>query len=126
MALPAMNVISKDEAHPKKVMENLARIAHLAPSAFIRFGSKFLGPKWIRDLVVSFYPPGGMKMWGMPIHLRKAVTRINGTDKVEYVTMSNVKEDGEIIPNTEETIDVDIVCIAGGLNPVGEFAVVDY
>src|SRR5699024_549380 len=39
MALPASNVVSEDEANPKKVMESLARIAHLAPSAFIRFGS---------------------------------------------------------------------------------------
>src|SRR5690625_3887384 len=60
----------------------------------------------------------------MPIHLRKAVTRINGTDKVESVTMSKVTADGEIIPNTEETIDVDFVCIAGGLYPLGELAAV--
>ena len=31
MALPAMNVVSEDQAHPRKVMERLVRIAHLAP-----------------------------------------------------------------------------------------------
>lgn len=124
MALPAMNVVSKDEAHPKKVMESLATIAHLAPSAFIRFGSKFTKMSWVRNLVVKFFPRKGIKMWGMPIHLRKAVTKINGTDKVESVTMSKITADGEIIPNTEETVDVDFVCIAGGLYPLAELAAV--
>lgn len=124
MALPAMNVVSKDEANPKKVMEALARIAHLAPSAFIRFGSKFTGLSWVRNLVVNFFPSSGMKMWGMPIHLRKAVTRINGRDRVESVTMSKITANGEIVANTEETIDVDFVCIAGGLYPLAELAAV--
>lgn len=124
MALPAMNVISEDEANPKKVMESLARIAHLAPSAFIRFGSKFTGLSLVRDLVVKFFPSGGIKMWGMPIHLRRAVTEINGKDKVESVTISKITADGKIIPNTEETIDVDFVCIAGGLYPLAELAAV--
>src|SRR5699024_9642876 len=90
MALPASNVVSEDQAHPKKVMERLVRIAHLAPSAFIKFGSKFAKASFIRNLAVQFYPKGGVKMWGMPIHVRKAISKINGTDKVESVTMVDV------------------------------------
>ena len=41
MALPAINPITEDHGNPRKVMEGLVRIAHLAPSNFIRFGSKF-------------------------------------------------------------------------------------
>src|SRR5699024_3731817 len=64
----------------------------------------------------------GVKMWGMPIHVRKAVTKIHGTDNVEAVTMADVTTEGEIIPNTEKRIAVDFVCIAGGLYPLAELA----
>src|SRR5699024_10130559 len=123
MALPARNVVTNDASHPKKVMEALSRIAHLAPSAFIRFGSRFArASALVRNLAVQFFPPGGVKMWGMPVHIRRAITKINGTDKVESVTMCKVTTEGEIIAGSEETIEVDFVCIAGGLYPLAELA----
>jgi len=122
MALPVSNPVTKNHADPKIVMEGLVRIAHLAPSAFLRFGSKFAKAAFVRNIAVKFYPPGGVKMWGMPIHIRKAIVRINGTEKVESVTMANITTDGEVIPGTEKTIEVDFVCIAGGLYPLTELA----
>lgn len=123
MALPAKNIVSEEEAHPKKVMARLVRIAHLAPSAFIQFGSKFAkNSKFIQNIAVNFFPKSGVKMWGMPIHLRKAIKEINGTDQVESVTMVNVTANGDIIAGTEEVIPVDFVCIAGGLYPLAELA----
>ncbi len=122
MSLPVSNPVTKDHAHPKKVMEGLVRIAHLAPSAFLRFGSKFAKVSFVRDIAVKFYPPGGVKMWGMPIHLRKAVVRINGTEQVESVTICNVTTEGKVIAGTEKIIEVDFVCIAGGLYPLAELA----
>src|SRR5699024_7035260 len=75
MVLAAQNAVTGDEAHPTRVMDGLVRIAHLAPSAFLRFGSKFAkASSFIRDMAVSFYPKSGVKMWGMPIHIRKAIT----------------------------------------------------
>lgn len=122
MVLPAMNMISEDEAHPQKVMERLVRIAHLAPSRFIQFGSKFAKAAVIRKLAVRFFPKDGVKMWGMPIHVRKAVLRINGTEEVESVTMADVTSKGEVISGTEKEVAVDFVCIAGGLYPLAELA----
>lgn len=122
MALPVSNPVTKNHANPKEVMEGLVRIAHLAPSAFLRFGSKFAKAALVRNLAVKFYPPGGVKMWGMPIHIRKAIVRINGTEQVESVTMCNITTEGEVIPGTEKTIEVDFVCIAGGLYPLAELA----
>ncbi|HLR70116.1 MAG TPA: NAD(P)/FAD-dependent oxidoreductase [Pseudogracilibacillus sp.] len=124
MALPARNVVSDDQANPRLVMERLVRIAHLAPSAFIKFGSKFAKWEFVRNIALQFYPKGGIKMWDMPIHLRKAIKQINGTDKVESVTMVDVTIDGDIIRGTEQTIPVDFVCIAGGLYPLAELAAV--
>lgn len=122
MVLPPLHPVTTDHGHPKKVMEGLARIAHLAPSMLIRLGSKFAKAAWVQNLAIQFYPKGGVKMWGMPIHLRKAVTKINGTEQVESVTICDITPDGELIPNSEETIDVDFVCIAGGLYPLAELA----
>lgn len=124
MALPARNIVSEDQANPRKVMERLVRIAHLAPSAFIKFGSKFAKFTFVQNIALQFFPKGGVKMWDMPIHLRKAIKEINGTDKVESVTMVDVTVDGDIIRGTEETIPVDFVCIAGGLYPLAELAAV--
>lgn len=123
MALPAANTVTGDASHPKKVMEELVHIAHLAPSAFIRFGSTFAkASSFVRKTAVQFFPKGGVKMWGMPVHIRKAILSINGTDKVESVTMCSVTANGEPIAGTEEEIDVDFVCIAGGLYPLAELA----
>src|SRR5690625_4571949 len=124
MALPVSNVVSEDQSNPRKVMERLVRIAHLAPSAFIKFGSKFATFEFVRNIALNFYPKGVIKMWDMPIHLRKAIKEINGTDRVESVTMVDITPDGDIIRNTEQTIDVDFVCIAGGLYPLAELAAV--
>lgn len=124
MALPIKNIVTGDEGHPDKVMQNLVRIAHLAPSKFIRFGSNFAKINFIRKLVVKFFPKKGIKMWDMPIHLRKAILEINGTEKVESVTMGTVSSTGKLVKGTEETIPVDFVCIAGGLYPLAELAAV--
>ena len=124
MALPVRNVVSEDQSNPRQVMERLVRIAHLAPSWFIKFGSKFAKAKFVRNLALNFYPKEGIKMWDMPIHLRKAIKEINGTDRVESVTMVDITPDGDIIRNTEQTIDVDFVCIAGGVYPLAELAAV--
>ena len=124
MVLPASNTVTLDASNPKKVMDGLVRIAHLAPSAFLRFGSKFAKADWVRNIAVKFYPKGGVKMWGMPIHVRKAIMEINGTDQVESVTVCNITPDGKPIAGSEETIEVDFVCIAGGLYPLAELAAV--
>ncbi|HLR42383.1 MAG TPA: FAD-dependent oxidoreductase [Pseudogracilibacillus sp.] len=122
MALPARNIVNEEQSNPRIVMDNLSRIAHLAPSKFIQLGSKFAGFKFAQNIALEYYPKDGIKMWDMPIHLRKAIKEINGTDKVESVTMVDVTMDGDIIRNSEHTIPVDFVCIAGGLYPLAELA----
>lgn len=122
MALPITNIATANQSHPQKVMERLVRIAHLAPSAFLRFGSKFAKNSLIRDLAVRFYPKKGIQMWGIPIHLRKAVKAINGEEKVESVTMVDIRPDGTEVEGSERKIAVDFVCIAGGLYPLAELA----
>lgn len=124
MALPVLNPTTKNEGNPRKVMRALARVAHLAPSAFIRLGSKLAKFAWARDIALRFYPKNGIKMWGIPIHIRKAILHINGDKHVESVTMCDITPEGELIQGTEQTLAVDFVCIAGGLYPLVELAAV--
>lgn len=124
MALPAANHITKDAGNPKKVMESLLRISHLAPSAFIRMGGKMVKSSWMQDLALKFLPKNGIKMWDMPIHLKKCVTKINGRDHVESVTICDVKPDGTVVQESAKNINVDFVCIAGGLYPLVELAAI--
>lgn len=124
MALPVRHAVSREQAIPREVLNNMSRFAHMAPSKFIQLGSKFAKYTWAQNLALQFWPKNGMKIWDIPIHLRKAIKQINGTDKVESVTMVDVTVDGEIIENSEQEIPVDFVCIASGLYPLAELAAV--
>lgn len=124
MALPVLSSATEREGNPRTVMQRLARLAHLAPSGLIRFASKWAEQAWAQNLALRFYPKKGISMWDIPVHLRKAVLRINGEKQVESITLADVTADGEIIPGTEKTLEVDFVCIAGGLYPLAELAAV--
>jgi sarcosine oxidase subunit alpha len=124
LALPAKNASTNDTGSPRLVLDSLLRIAHLAPSAFIRYGSKLAIFSWLRKRIVEYYPKKGVKMWGIPIHIRKAILQINGTEHVESVTMCDITADGEPIWGSEHVLEADFVCIAGGLYPLAELAAI--
>lgn len=124
MVLPPLHNLSRDSGDPEKVFESLLRVSHLAPSPLIRMGSRVMKAEWMKKLGVTFYPKTGVKMWEIPIQIRKAATRIIGQDQVEGVEVVNVSTKGEPIKGTETIIPVDFVCIAGGLYPLAELAAV--
>ncbi|WP_442601540.1 NAD(P)/FAD-dependent oxidoreductase [Paenibacillus sp. KN14-4R] len=122
MMLPPKNVVTQDAASPAKVMKSLLRVAHLAPSALLRFGSRLMKFEPLQRLGLALYPSGLFKMWGIPIELKKAVIEICGETQVESVRIATVTADGEIVPGSTRTIPVDFVCIAGDLYPLAELA----
>ncbi|WP_085522707.1 NAD(P)/FAD-dependent oxidoreductase [Tuberibacillus sp. Marseille-P3662] len=124
LTLPKMNQLTKRAAEPKAVMNDLLHVAHMAPSAMLRFGSKLMKSDLMKQLGITFYPKNGFKMWGIPIQLRKAVVEIHGEQQVEGVKLAHVRPNGDIVPGTEESISCDFVCIAGGLYPLTELAAV--
>ncbi|MCM3570202.1 NAD(P)/FAD-dependent oxidoreductase [Neobacillus mesonae] len=118
--LPQPNLLSGDAANPEKMMESLLRLSHLAPSALIRFGGKWVSPK----LGARLYPKNGFKMWDIPIQLRKSALEILGEKQVEGVRVAEITANGEVVSGTEKVVSVDFVCIAGGLAPLSELAAV--
>jgi sarcosine oxidase subunit alpha len=61
-----------------------------------------------------------IKRLGIPVWTSHTVKCVNGTEKVESVTVVKVDEKFSPIPGTEKTYNADTVLIAVGLNPVNE------
>lgn len=55
---------------------------------------------------------------GVPILTRHTILEARGTDAVESVLVARLDENWQVIPGTEEELDVDVVCLAVGLSPV--------
>lgn len=53
----------------------------------------------------------------IPLFLSHTITKIDGLDRVSGVTISQVDENLQVIPNTEKTFDVDTVLFSIGLIP---------
>lgn len=122
LALPHHNKITNGHGQPRKVFESLLHVAHMAPSPLVKFGSKLIVNDFMKELGIAFYPNRGFKMWGIPIQLKKAVIEIFGEKEVEGVVIASINKEGEVIKGTEEKIEVDFVCISGGLYPLAELA----
>jgi sarcosine oxidase, subunit alpha len=124
VVLPERKTFSQNAGVPEEVLKSLLNAAHLAPSPLLRFGSRFMKNDWIRKIGLTFYPKKGMKVNGTPLLLRKAAVEIIGEEQVEGVRVIDIDINGNPIPGTESTYDVDFVCIAGGLYPLAELAAV--
>lgn len=124
ITLPKMNQVTKESGNPMDVMNSLLHVSHMAPSTLVKFGSKLMKNEFMKKMGITFFPKNGVKMWDIPIMLRKAVINIYGENAVEGVTIATINASGEVIEGTEENISADFVCIAGGLYPLAELAAV--
>ncbi|MEK4485788.1 FAD-dependent oxidoreductase [Psychrobacillus sp. FSL H8-0484] len=124
ITLPKMNSVTEKHGNPLDVMNSLLHVSHMAPSTFVKLGSKLMKNDFMKKMGITFYPKNGVKMWDIPIMLRKAVIEIYGDGAVEGVKIATISTAGEIIPGTEENIKADFICIAGGLYPLTELAAV--
>jgi len=122
IVLPARMTGIESSANPRAVMGAMSRVAHLAPSPLMKVAGKFIKYDFVQSMGVRFFPRRGIKVWGVPLNMRKAAVRINGETKVESVRLARVTAAGEPIPGTEEDVPVDFVCISGGLYPLAELA----
>lgn len=122
IVLPPAGELSGERGVPVAVIRGLTRVAHLAPSTLLRSaGAIFQGEGGAR-LGARLYPAGGVRVWGVPLQLTRALVRIQGTDSVTGAVVARVTPDGAVIPGTEQEIAVDCVALSGGLSPVVELA----
>lgn len=106
---------------PKGALEILMGLGQSAPSKFLSI-SAALGSRMsmLHGLALKLFPSKGVKALGLPISIKERVVSINGTDKVESVTIAKTRADGSIIKESEQAIKCDFVCISDGLSPVSE------
>ncbi|MBO0995166.1 NAD(P)/FAD-dependent oxidoreductase [Bacillus sp. SD088] len=122
LTLPKRTKLTEKSANPSNTLDSLTQLSHLAPDKFIQLSGKLLKIDFFKKMVLTLYPKKGMKVSGIPFQLKKAVIDIYGENSVEGVTIASIDRKGTVIPNSEKQIDVDFVCIAGGLYPLAELA----
>lgn len=116
VVLPPQSI---EGSSPRETLSRLAPMAKLAPAAYMRLGGRVLkigaGRRAAARLV-----PRTLKMWRMPLHLRTALSEIEGTGQVTGVTVTDVRADGTPVAGSERRLAVDAVCLANGLAPLNE------
>lgn len=122
MMLPEKNEMNEAFSIPAKVMEAIQHVSHLAPSKLVKVASPFMKLELVRNIGARFFPKKGFRMWGIPVHLRKAAIEIIGENQVEGVKVADIDVHGNVISGSEDIINADFVCIAGGLTPLAELA----
>lgn len=65
---------------------------------------------------------GKIQRAGVPVYTSHTVVEARGTDRVEEAVIAQVDEKFRPIPGTEQTIPVDTILLAVGLNPRTELA----
>lgn len=117
MILPAPTLLTGHKSNPKITLESLALASNLAPNKLYQMFGNFVKGK-VSNFALSMLKFNLLKINGIPIYLRKAVTEINGEHKVESVTIKSLSVKGEIKQDQENILPVDTVCLSGGLLPL--------
>ncbi|WP_339228521.1 NAD(P)/FAD-dependent oxidoreductase [Oceanobacillus sp. FSL K6-2867] len=120
--LPPLNSFSLDKSNPLKMIAYLSSLSHLAPNPILKLLGKLGRKESMQKFGVNYYPPFGMKVWGIPLHLRKAIVKIIGNEIVEEIEVAAVSRSGRLGKKKGKRIPVDCVCISGGLHPLIELA----
>jgi sarcosine oxidase subunit alpha len=116
VVLPPQSV---EGSSPRETLSRLAPMAKLAPAAYMRLGGRVLKVGAGRRAAARLVPRT-LRMWGIPLHLRTALSEVEGTGQVTRVTVTDVRADGTPVAGSERRLAVDAVCLANGLAPLNE------
>lgn len=120
--LPPMNEFSNEKSNPKHMISYLSGMSHLAPTPLLKMAGKLAKREFIQKIGARMFPANGVKVWDIPLFLRKTVVEIEGKNQVERIIVADVQADGSTQSNSFQEVDVDCVCISGGLYPLSELA----
>lgn len=121
--LPGKGALTGVAADPDRALEYLAGMSDLAPNAFLRLGGKLAANRLLRRIALAFYPRAGLPLMGTRLKLRESVVSIDGGNsgsggQVRSVEVASIDRHGN--PGKTRTVEVDCVCLSGGLYPVQE------
>lgn len=102
---------------PSAVFTRLGGLHRLAPNRALGLAMKALTISGMAEVVARLWPCRGVRMAGMPLHLRECVVGIDGDDDVRSIRTRRLNTNGEPV-GRERVIPVDVVCLSGGLFPL--------
>ncbi|RUL46486.1 NAD(P)/FAD-dependent oxidoreductase [Lysinibacillus antri] len=116
MMLPPPSHLTNEQSNPEEVLGKLGMVANMAPNFIFRMGGKLAKGKF-KPIILKLLKYNFLKLNGLPIFLRKAITSINGETEVESVVVKAMTSDGKLV-GKETELQVDTVCLSGGLLPL--------
>ncbi len=120
--LPPSDEFSLHRSHPKQMISYLSSMSQLAPTKPLKLAGKLAKNRLIQNIGAALYPRNGLKVWGIPLFLRKTVVAIEGNEQVENIKVTHVDSNGMPDRKNVKAIEVDTVCLSGGLSPLAELA----
>ncbi|WP_210602564.1 NAD(P)/FAD-dependent oxidoreductase [Brevibacterium oceani] len=115
--LPPPSTATGPFTRPSEIFSRLAELRNLAPNRLLSAAMHVLRIPGITELVARLWPAVGVRLAGMPLHLRECVVGIEGDTGVTAIRTSRVDAAGRPM-GREKVIEVDSVCISGGLHPL--------
>ncbi|MCT1922733.1 NAD(P)/FAD-dependent oxidoreductase [Brevibacterium luteolum] len=121
--LPSGGPGQSAESRPAHVLQALGGFASAAPAAWQRLGGKLLRRKIVARAAAGMIPASfGIPIGRVRLKARWRAEAILGTDHVRALRVQQVDAAGA--PQGDHTdIEVDAVCLSGGLTPLQELAV---
>lgn len=121
LVMPPQAPVHGRAGDPQQVFRTLADLARLAPGSGQRLGG-WLGRKpWLQGAALKMFPRRGVRAWGVPVRVKTTALSIDGDEQVEGATLVDVNRAGRPV-GAPYTVEVDLVCVAGGLRPLTELA----
>jgi sarcosine oxidase, subunit alpha len=109
-------------SEPARILQRLGSASHLSPSKITRLAGQLLRYPVISRIASKITPHWAIRAWGIPIQPMRVCTEIRGDREVSSAIVHDLKLDGRL--GAQRELDVDAVCIAGGLRPLTELAMV--
>jgi sarcosine oxidase subunit alpha len=120
VVMPPPGPLAGEYGDPRRMVDELLRLAAWAPSAGVRLAGRLLHGRGVSDLVARFFPREGIKVWDIPVMPRRAALEIRGNGAVQSVVLADLTTAGEPDMQTAHEVEVDVVCTSAGLVPLTE------